>query len=381
MPITINREKCLSQFRVKHGDEYLYGEFKYLGNAVKSTITCRKHGNFLQSPANHKQGQGCPHCGAERRSKTSNKLSLDKVISSFEDIHGELYDYSKFKYLGSHKKSTIVCKEHGDFIQSAANHKQGRGCPSCGVNKLADINKMTTEAALSKLIDVHLGKYKYLDFEHGSQDKVISIVCPTHGEFKQMFSIHSRGHGCPKCGNIKSGSHSKLSKEVWVERFKKVHGSNFDYSDMIYNKASESISVKCMKHGEFEVYCKNHALGQGCQKCTSELGSSHKFSVWKKKGLISNNFSGFKLYFLKLSLGDEVFYKIGKTYTDLKYRILKLKPYDVEVLHFIESEDADYISNLEKRIQLEHRESGLKYVPTIKIGGYTECFSELHDCH
>jgi hypothetical protein len=45
-----------------HEDRYDYSKVNYTSSHVKVIITCKTHGDFLCSPANHKSGKGCPKC-------------------------------------------------------------------------------------------------------------------------------------------------------------------------------------------------------------------------------------------------------------------------------------------------------------------------------
>lgn len=57
-------------FKIKankvHNNVYDYTKSVYVINEILTTITCYKHGDFLQMPFNHVRGQGCPTCGAEK---------------------------------------------------------------------------------------------------------------------------------------------------------------------------------------------------------------------------------------------------------------------------------------------------------------------------
>lgn len=48
-----------------HKNLYDYSFINYQNNYSKVVISCNVHGQFLQSPANHLKGQGCPSCGKE----------------------------------------------------------------------------------------------------------------------------------------------------------------------------------------------------------------------------------------------------------------------------------------------------------------------------
>jgi hypothetical protein len=55
-------EQFLEKARKVHGDLYDYSLSQYKQNRVNITIGCSVHGYFLQTPANHLIGRGCPSC-------------------------------------------------------------------------------------------------------------------------------------------------------------------------------------------------------------------------------------------------------------------------------------------------------------------------------
>ena len=113
-----------------HHDLYEYSMIRgYVNNRVKMPIICKEHGVFYQSADKHLKGQGCPMCGG---TKVSDKESF---IRKAIDVHGEKYDYSKVVYINSKTKVKIICPEHGEFEQTPHNHLKGQGCPRC-VGKL-----------------------------------------------------------------------------------------------------------------------------------------------------------------------------------------------------------------------------------------------------
>ena len=38
-----------------------------------------------------------------------------EILERIKLIHGDQYDYTKFKYNGMHKKVCIICLRHGEF--------------------------------------------------------------------------------------------------------------------------------------------------------------------------------------------------------------------------------------------------------------------------
>jgi len=57
-------EAFIAQARLDHGDRYLYHKTEYVLSKKKVTITCKIHGDFVQTPHDHtgNKAQGCPEC-------------------------------------------------------------------------------------------------------------------------------------------------------------------------------------------------------------------------------------------------------------------------------------------------------------------------------
>lgn len=121
--------KFINDANKKHNFYYDYSLVNYKGDNKKVCIICRKHGIFWQLPNNHLK-HGCRKCGIEIQAKTQS-LNINEVLLNFNKMYGNLYDYSKFEFLGTNIKSTIICKEHGEFYKDYTHHMRGQGCPCC----------------------------------------------------------------------------------------------------------------------------------------------------------------------------------------------------------------------------------------------------------
>ena len=137
MPKKKTREEFIKEATEKHKGKYDYSKVEYVNNRTKVCIICHKpeHGEFNQTPNCHLQGQGCPKCGVEkkRESQTSTK---EKFIKKACKVHGDKYDYSKFKYINANTKVCIICHKHGEFWQRPADHLNGIGCSKCNLSHL-----------------------------------------------------------------------------------------------------------------------------------------------------------------------------------------------------------------------------------------------------
>lgn len=65
----------------------------------------------------------------------SQKLTTEEFIKKAREVHGDRYDYSKVEYVNSKEKVTIICPEHGEFMQVPSMHLRGHGCAKCSTER------------------------------------------------------------------------------------------------------------------------------------------------------------------------------------------------------------------------------------------------------
>lgn len=168
-------EFFIKKAREVHGDKYDYSKVNYVNNRTKVIIGCKIHGDFEKTPNSHLCGEGCPECSEEiRRSKR--RKDVDELITEFNEIHHNKYDYSMIKeyYKNSTTKIPIICPQHGVFWQTPCNHRRF-SCPKCSESKgeeeltrlLTNLNiKITKQKTFSWLkykrkqkLDIYLDDY------------------------------------------------------------------------------------------------------------------------------------------------------------------------------------------------------------------------------
>ena len=117
-----------------HGDRYSYDNVNYVNSHTPVSITCKIHGDFMQSPTNHLLGKGCPKCA-------NKNVTTEEFIEKARLVHGDKYDYSKVNYINAHTLIDIVCKEHGTFKQVPYVHLSGCGCQICNTSSISKPEK------------------------------------------------------------------------------------------------------------------------------------------------------------------------------------------------------------------------------------------------
>lgn len=281
----INKFKSTTEEFIKkaisvHGDTYNYSKVNYINKKIKIIIICKIDGDFLQRPADHLRGSGCPKCAspANKIVKEKNIILYDTnlFISKAKNKHGLLYDYSKTKYVNISTKLIIICTKHGEFLQGPEHHLKGSGCLLCSLESRSLNRKLTNDQYIKKAISVHGNTYNYSEINYLNGNTKIKIICNLHGDFLQRPYSHLEGSGCPNC---KGKHYSKMSIE-WLE--------------FVANK--EGIFIKHAENqGEFKIpstkykadgYCKenntiyefNGCKFHGCIKCfkPSSISSINK---------------------------------------------------------------------------------------------------------
>lgn len=68
------KEKFVEIANAAHNNKYDYSKVEYRGASVKVAIICPKHGEFWQTPDNHKMGHGCPKCASAYANSSTEQL-------------------------------------------------------------------------------------------------------------------------------------------------------------------------------------------------------------------------------------------------------------------------------------------------------------------
>jgi len=136
-----------------HKNKYNYHKSIYKNAKTKLIITCKIHGDFLQTPDSHYK-KGCIKCAG------TNKKTNKEFILESKNIYKDRFLYDKTNYISAHKKVIITCKIHGDFLQTPSHFLNGITCQGCFI-----ISK--GESLISKYLDTNnyiYVKQKYYKF-------------------------------------------------------------------------------------------------------------------------------------------------------------------------------------------------------------------------
>ena len=193
------------------------------------------------------------------------KLTNIDFIKKANNIHNNKYDYSKTDYKSYNQKVIIICPIHGEFEQSPSNHLNGQGCPKCKHRS----TRKTTQEFIEDAKEIHGDKYDYSKVEYINNKIKVCIICPIHGEFYQIPTVHiNNKSGCPKCNNkVIDIKHSLMTLSEFIQKANLKHDNKYDYSKVKYKGSNKKIDIICPIHGLFQQKPNNHLQGQGCPQC------------------------------------------------------------------------------------------------------------------
>jgi len=269
-------EEIILEAKKIHGDKYDYSKVEYTGATSKIIINCKKHGDFLQQANLHIMGSGCVKCFRDNN-PILQRSNNEEFIKKAKEKHGDKYDYSKVKYTSSGERVIIICKVHGEFLQTPAKHFTG-GCKLCGVLMQTNKRSSNTERFIEKARVIHGDKYDYSKVEYINSLKKVIIICKEHGEFLQIAGSHLQGHQCKICSTNITANKQRSNNEEFIEKAKEKHGDKYDYSKVEYINSNTKVIIICKEHGDFLQDAGGHLTGRGCKMCAIQLSSVRQTS-------------------------------------------------------------------------------------------------------
>ena len=127
----LTQEEIIEKANIIHNNKYDYSKVVFKKMHEKVTIICPIHGAFEQTLSKHiSKKQGCPKCGAIKRS-TEKLMKSQDFFDKANIVHNNKYDYSKSSYQGMNKMFTYICPIHGENTQRPFDHLRGFGCIKC----------------------------------------------------------------------------------------------------------------------------------------------------------------------------------------------------------------------------------------------------------
>lgn len=192
-------------------------------------------------------------------------------FNRMNEMYGAALDLSMSEYVNAQVKIKVRCAVHDIVFEGKPNNlSMGKtGCPVCKTakKKAANPNTLTQEEFIKKCRAAHGDKYDYSKAEYESAHKEVTIICPEHGEFKQLARSHHKGQGCRACSRVVIATKQMHDARTFIAAAAEIHKNKYDYSQVEYKGNLVPVKIVCHSHGVFEQCPKDHKQGNGCPKC------------------------------------------------------------------------------------------------------------------
>lgn len=209
----IRRIYCKQDLEVavkeKFGDQFDLTKFEYIKAKAKSIVTCKDHGDFMQSADKLMQlTWGCPKCSAEKKVRAKPTfirptISKEEYLERCYAKYGDKFHIDMSQYIGMESGSvTLSCSLHGDttYIPRSLLISKN-GCRHCGIKSSIKSRTRNFEEFINQANKIHNFKYQYItpsDFTT-RKSSCVEIICPIHGSFSKNAQKHLSGQGCFHC--------------------------------------------------------------------------------------------------------------------------------------------------------------------------------------
>lgn len=253
-------EEFIEESKIKHGkDRYSYDRcLEYKNNKTKLELYCNECLSYFFTYPNDHLGiklTGCSVCSNKnKKQRTSERTYLD-LVSIANEIHDNKYEYENTLDVYSNTSYlNITCKKHGVFKKNTYDHirkdKPG-GCPKCVYDSRRTSSK-EYEKYLEKNKIFFNNKYDYSLIDSSlisSISEDVSIICPTHGVFKQRFYSHFiLKNDCNKCS--KSLNIEDLEKSIRAQDIPNIDLTGIKIKNSKSNFINDAVvtNIKCLEH-------------------------------------------------------------------------------------------------------------------------------------
>ena len=196
----------------------------------------------------------------------------EEFIRKAKLVHsGENLDYSKVDYINNRTNVIIIDhdldndgNEYGEFFVTPSNFLKGQRHPGKRSERISKSKRSSQVDIIKRFNEVHKGEgLDYSKVNYVNMHTKVCIIDPIYGEYWQEPNAHLRGCCHPK----RKQQRKKLTTDEFIEKAKKIHGDEYDYSMVNYINYRQKVTIICKKHGEFVQSPENHLYGKGCPKC------------------------------------------------------------------------------------------------------------------
>ena len=246
----LNTQEFIKRAKLIHQNKFDYSKVDYSYYQSKIEIICKNCGqSFTQTPNNHLNGKGCPHCSHKSTPKTT-----EEFINELITIYGNKYDYSKIVYKNRNTKVCIICPKHGEFWRTPSSLLKNMICPHCFKDDNIKLHSKTHKQFLIEAKNIHGDKYEYLSTYINAKTHMLIKCKKCNHIFKQTPHKHINAkHGCPIC--CMSKAECEIENLLNENNIIYEHQKKFDWlgrQSLDFYLPQYNIAIECQGKQHFE---------------------------------------------------------------------------------------------------------------------------------
>ena len=253
------------------------------GKKSNITVTCKLHGDITKTPDTILR-YGCTSCRLEKGEKTSRRFTKQFFIFEIERKYPNTFDFTNFKWNGFNKKSTFICKIHGNIGEHNPSNILKNGCNECSrdsgnLNSGAPLTKKYLITKLSKQIPEPI--FNNFDFssvpETFKSNYILPLKCKLHGNLSNTWTnVKDWTIGCNQCA--KENNLFSWTNEQFIEKIKEIWPDEYSFENTKYISAHDLVTITHKKCGKDIIKSglifTNHQIG--CTYCSPQSGPENE---------------------------------------------------------------------------------------------------------
>ena len=193
------------------------------------------------------------------KKRTNKKYTIDEVKQSFFE---KGYTLLSTEYKNNKVPLEYKCPE-GHFGKiSFDSFSSGHRCRKCSYIKKGERSKKTFDDVRQIFLD---RGYELLSTEYINCSAPLKYLCPKNHLWKISYNSFSKGHGCKKCYNIKTGDRLRKPFDEVKKSFTK---RGYELLSTEYINNNTPVEYKCPEGHLGKIMFSNFSSGHGCRKCT-----------------------------------------------------------------------------------------------------------------
>lgn len=251
-------DKAESKFPNRY--EFPFIETEYTNNKCKVTIKCKRCGaTFMKRPNDFLMSKngGC-------KCYVRDIIDYETLISQITG--NKIVPFDGYKSI-TKDKVIAICDKHGEYTMSLYSvSRNSYTCPQCA---RAKSGKPTSIDEVKKRLRDKFGYDTLIDestyTKMSSPATFICRICGKRYRRRPQTLFNYGKDYCKDCANKEYNESRTKSTEQFIAEAQEKYGDKFDFSETVYYKSSQKVTIKCNECGRtFSIEANSFLMGHGC---------------------------------------------------------------------------------------------------------------------